>query len=82
MLDTYFFYAAGAVVLALVLIPVGTMFAFLPYSIVGGVGKALLGRGGTDDEESARLLHVQAKPDATGFYDEEDLNRPFDSRVA
>lgn len=81
-MDTYIFYAAAAVILTLVLIPVATMFAFVPYSIVGGIGKALFGRGGSDDKEAVNLLHPQAKPDAQGFYDEDDLNQPFERRSA
>ena len=81
-MDTYLFYAAAAVILTLVLIPVATMFAFVPYSLVGAAGKALFGRGGSDDNEAANLLHPQAKPDQSGFYDEEDLNQPFERRSA
>jgi len=81
-MDNLFFYAAAAVILTLVLIPVATAFAFVPLSIVGGIGKAVFGRGGSDDKEAVEMLHPQAMPDANGFYDEADLNKPFDSKVA
>lgn len=78
-MDTiHLFYAAAAVILTLVLIPIATMFAFVPFSALGALGKSFFGRGGADDAEAETLLHPRAMPDATGFYEEEELNRPFE----
>lgn len=70
-------YAVGAVFVSLLLIPIGTMLAFVPMSALGAVGKGLFGRGGSDDDEARKLLHPYAPADKSGFYNEDDLNRPF-----